>query len=85
MRTVYKYPLEGEVNTIPLPDGAKVVSVGEDPNHVVCVWIELYETGQVKRDRTFRWYGTGHPIPDQATHCGSIVTGPLVLHLYEVV
>lgn len=59
----------------------RVVHVAEQFGRVT-VW---FETGD--RSLSLELFGTGHPVPDDAQHRGSILCldGALVLHLYEIV
>lgn len=61
--------------------GQGVVHVGQQDPLSVTVW---WEQGIFTIAREFRVFGTGHPVPDYASHVGSVqsVSG-LVWHLYE--
>jgi hypothetical protein len=51
---------------------------------MIFAWYEFAD--QVNTvDRSFRVYGTGHAIPDDATYVGTalVSSGILVWHLYE--
>lgn len=90
MNTVYKYPLReaiGNVNAIGMPEGAKIIHVGLDPNGACCLWAEV-NTLRFLVQRKFVIVGTGHslddPIFDPSKHVGSLVDAPFVWHIYEI-
>lgn len=64
--------------------GGPIVLVGAQLGGLlVQVWTE--ETGdEVRSTRKVVVVGTGHPVPQGATHLGSVVSQPFVWHLYEV-
>ena len=84
MRRVYKYaiPEPGTTRRIAVPEVHKPIHVGQDPDNTWCVW---FEVDDIKREigRTLLVVGTGHPIPDGFEHCGSLVQGPFVWHVYH--
>jgi hypothetical protein len=79
--------------TIPVDDKEWTQWLTSDPVHVangrtldeVEFWAE-YTEGAPKRHRSFRVFGTDHPLPANARHVGTCprVSG-LVWHLYELV
>lgn len=90
MKTIYKYPFETEGEfTLSMPGGAEILAVqvqGETP----CIWA-MITIGKPSVIRSFRVYGTGHPIedPDEGNEQQYIGTyqlhgGKLVFHLFEV-
>lgn len=78
MRTVYKYALDFSCE---IPQGAKLVHVGKDPNNVFCAWFEV-ETENPTATVTFHMVGTGNQIPPGAQHIASLVGDPFVWHIY---
>ncbi len=90
MRTIYKYPIpiEGAFE-IELPKEAMILSF-QCQNGVPCIWA-MVETGFVEEERSFRLFGTGHPIEripnDRSLHyigtAQQSQTPPLVWHLFE--
>ena len=83
MRTIYKYDLMLGYNSLYLPDGYKVIHVGEKYGNLI-MWVE--------QDATkpgiycyFNVYGTGQQIPDdRAMHVGTaLMNSGLVWHVYE--
>ena len=90
MRTIYKYPIpiEGAFE-IDLPKGAMILSF-QSQNGVPCIWA-MVETGFVEEERSFRLFGTGHPVEiipnDRSLHyIGTAQQSqipPLVWHLFE--
>lgn len=86
MKTVYKYPFYlSSTFQLSMPAGAEILMV-EDQDGVPCIWA-LVDPGSSFETRTFRLYGTGHPIenPDPLKHRGSFQQGRLVWHLFEEV
>lgn len=98
-RVVFKYPFPsdpkkaGEPMRVDLGVGNSLVSlvrhVGVDPQgdgFVPCLWIEHRPGSTMRVERAFRFFGTGHQIPDDAlVFHGSVVTPRgLVWHVYEV-
>lgn len=86
MKTIYKYMIELDDPEImvSLPVGAKVIHVGVQYSGEVHFWVELTPSSPDYENRTFRIYGTGHPIPDGHTHQGTVLDRQFVWHLYEV-
>ena len=70
MRAVWKTGIRlGGENTIEMPVGARVIMVAEQDMEPT-IWFEV-ETKNLVEERHFHVVGTGHPIPEQATHVGS--------------
>ncbi|HDZ27289.1 hypothetical protein LCGC14_0866410 [marine sediment metagenome] len=90
MRTIYKYPIpiEGAFE-IELPTGAMILSF-QSQNGVPCIWA-MVDTGFVEEERSFRLFGTGHPIGNipkgvSLHYIGTMQQSqipPLVWHLFE--
>lgn len=84
-KTIWKYPVSdiGEV-TIPMPAGSKVVFVAGDPSGISpAFWAEVDQSAPIEF-RKFQIVGTGHDIPPYAIHRGTVIQGPFVWHLYEI-
>ncbi len=90
MKTIYKYPIPIEsAFEIELPTSAMILSF-QSQNGVPCIWA-MVETGFVEEERSFRLFGTGHPIEripkDRSLHyIGTAQQSqipPLVWHLFE--
>jgi hypothetical protein len=85
-KVIYKYPLTGVTTTIDLPKGAKVLSFQVQRGNA-CIWV-LLDIGPVELEtRTFRFWGTGHPMEDvPMKYIGTfqLDEGSLVFHLFEV-
>jgi len=86
MTTIWKFPVEikGEVK-IQMPKFARILSVqmqGSTP----CIWA-VVDTAYATEQRTFRVFGTGHPVPDThattLTFIGTVQVGRLVFHIFE--
>jgi hypothetical protein len=90
MKRIYKYNIApSEHFTIPLPVGAKVLSVGvqnDDKDIVVWAMVDV-DPGLRTEDRAFGVFGTGHNLPKEVI--GFIGTvhfkNGLVFHIFEVV
>lgn len=61
-RTIWKYSILPNMNTINVPSGAKPLSVAFQGQELM-VWL-LVDPDASKVDRTFAIYGTGHIIPE---------------------
>jgi hypothetical protein len=80
---VYKYPITIGRTDLNLPVEAKIVHVGLDPSGAPCLWAEVDPYSDRER-RTFVIIGTGHGVPEKATHIGSVVDEMYVWHVYEI-
>lgn len=83
MRTIYKYPLK---DTIFLPQGAKVLSVGDQEGERV-LWA-LVDTNNLLEARNFSIIGTGWDVTnDPGIHhskfIGTIHQPPFVWHVFD--
>ena len=82
--TIWKYVLKTETNQIiEIPEGAKILSAGEQLNNI-CVWVNV-DTEMPVVNRKFSIYGTGHLIPkDPGDFIGSVhlYNGTLIFHVY---
>ena len=85
MRTIWKFPvLSTGPCEIEVPEPGMMVHVGRDPlTGLVAFWAEV-ESDAPKVARRFLVVGTGHPIPADAAHRGSVVNGDFVWHLLEL-
>ena len=81
MNRIYKYRLISNVTLMPLPEGATVVHVGNQDNHVT-IWVRL-DPNQRLEERTFMFVGTGQPFPEDAIYLGTAHVGPFVWHVLE--
>ena len=80
MRKIYKYKLgEGAI----VVHGHYNIIHTEVQNGAVTVWIEQYLKGS-KYSLEFDVIGTGHEIPEAATHIKTWIDAPYVWHLYQV-
>lgn len=86
MRSVHKHPFSHLSQPLQVQCSrlAKVVLV-DTQGGVPTVWIddERDEAIHTMR-RNFMVIGTGHPIPDGATHVGSLMQGAFVWHVYQL-
>lgn len=86
MITVHKYPLGRGGIQVAMPHGALPLCVQLQQGQP-CLWVEV-DTAQPMVMRTFVFFGTGHPIPQDKPlkYVGTfqLEGGALVFHLYEV-
>lgn len=77
---------------VPVDDRPHIHQLAGDVVHVDCrnravveFWTQEPDAG-TRIPRVFQVFGTGHQLPDDATHVGSVVTdsGRLVWHLMEL-
>lgn len=86
MRTVHKYHLKGEYNSIVLPDRADVVHVGLDPRGARSIWCIVDLDPTIKQvSRTFVIKGTGSMLESNLWYIGTFKEAPLVWHVFEKV
>lgn len=72
MKTVWKYELKFEPEfTLMVPLGAKVVHVAMQGN-TPCLWV-LVDSDQEQTERQILMVGTGHEVPADVEHLGSVV------------
>jgi hypothetical protein len=89
MKEIWKYKLDPRVSTIPMPEGAEILSV-QVQRETPCVWAEVDPTHPLYV-RTFEIYGTGHPINDMSGHERKFIgtfqlnQGDLVFHVFETI
>ena len=92
MKTIHKYPVpvEGRFK-LRLPKESVILSF-QCQDGVPCIWV-MVETAHIDEERSFRLFGTGHPIEripkDGSLHyIGTAQQSqmpPLVWHLFEEV
>ena len=85
---IWKYNLNESNPVLPMPDGARILSVQVQRDDI-CIWAMIddeYISTQV--ERRFRIHGTGHVIEngDALVYLGTVQMsgGSLVLHVFEV-
>lgn len=85
MSVVWKFPvLSTGPMEIDVPHPGYVRLVGRDPaTGLIAFWAEVDPTAP-KRARRFQVVGTGHPVPGDAIHVGSVIMDMLVWHLFEL-
>ena len=78
----YELPLEGQPE-VTMPIGAEVLHIGVQGN-VPYLWARVDPRDPVGT-RRFLLVGTGHPVPDSATHLGTFMLddGRFVGHVFE--
>ena len=84
--SIWKYPIPTSDGTIlEMPDGAVVLTV-QVQDGTPCLWA-LVDPAAMMLPRTFRCYGTGHPVAVvRHEYVGTYQErgGALVFHLFEV-
>ena len=84
-RKVFKYSIKPAL-AIPqeaaMPRGARIVHAAEQ-DRSICLWAEVDEDEKT-RVRLFQVFGTGHDIPENAAHRGTVHMTPFVWHVYEL-
>ena len=80
---IYRYEVPVDDRWHPLRLSGRVVHVACRNMHVVEVWALVTDSPTVTR--SFRVYGTGHPLPPYVQHRGTAIApgGQLVWHLIE--
>lgn len=86
-RTVYKYPLMiTDRQSIAMPTGAEILSVGIDPQGNLCLWVLVDPTLGPLQMNPFIVHviGTGNRIPDahMLKFVGSVTMSPFVWHVF---
>ncbi len=87
MRTIFKYTITANepIKKFDLPLGAKVVEVGSQEPGTLQFWVDSGIDNFLENEiRTFRIYGTGHPIDENDTYVGTAFDPPFVWHLFEL-
>lgn len=87
MRIVYRHQIriDDQEHVVPTSMCSRVVMVAaraQDPS-ALSVWIEEETESVSPLNRTFKIFGTGHPLPFGWDHVGGAVAEPFVWHLYE--
>lgn len=84
---VWKFPLLKQNNTLEMPTGSKVLTVGLQQGEL-CLWAQVPTLTKLMELRSFHVIGTGmqwHSSHD-VRYVGTIIVGPpdhLVWHIYE--
>lgn len=90
MKEVWKYPIDttaiADNQEIKIPIGSKLVHTGLQEK-TICLWFEVNPKEKLYDARSFRVYGTGHPI-ENGSYIGTVIwpsiTGTqFVWHIYE--
>ena len=83
MKKVLKFCLETTFGpqAIKMPLGAVVISVGKQAEQLR-VWVEVDEDVKEEFEYTFYVVGTGHPVPEQSKHVGTVPIDPYIWHIY---
>jgi hypothetical protein len=94
-KRVYRYevPIDDQTHTLPISSPLwdhqgpplAVAAIRDGERWTVEFWAEHRDGARVY-PRSFRVYGTGHPVPGRSRWCGTTPRlDGLVFHLYEVV
>ena len=84
MQSVYKYKIQPFNETHYFPDGARILSVGEQDGDMF-VWALVNSNIPAETPRRIKAYGTGHPIEDgNRVFIGTVqMQNGLVFHFFE--
>lgn len=84
MKTIWKFPLEiTDHQKLALPNGAKPIHIGLDPQQRFCLWAEIDSYEVIWHEHEIFVVGTGNPIPKEVEHyMGSFCSGVFVWHVY---
>jgi hypothetical protein len=98
MLTIHKYPLQlTELQSISVPSPAKIIhlalqstGLGTMEREVPTIWAEVEttppsgeEASHMKRIN-IQMVGTGHPVPKNARHIGTVIMVGYVWHFYQL-
>lgn len=83
MRQIWKYLINiiDDNQNIIMPTGARLVHVGQQ-HEQIGLWFEVDPQEKCSVSRSFRVFGTGHPI-ENGSHIGTVVMIPFVWHVYD--
>jgi len=86
MKTIWKFPFEtGDVIKIKMPEHAKIIHVETQNKNTPCMWA-IVNPEEEQTERTFRVYGTGHPMDENVNqeYMGTYLLygGSLVFHVF---
>lgn len=85
MRAVYKYPLDDDITVLELPSSASILHIQRQFGRWM-LWAEI-DTEAATSERKIGMFGTGHPLPPEATketHIATLADGPFIWHFYDV-
>ena len=87
---IWKFPLRlDESQDIEMPAGAKILSLGKDPQGNVCVWAAVaFDPDEPKAKRRILLAGTGWELDSTPTFLagqflGTVNVGQLVWHFFD--
>lgn len=83
MITIHKFPIEIKrgVQTIAMPDGARIIHVGLDPIGTPCLWARVNTAHPMTLVEVIL-VGTGWEMNAHGEHLGSFVQGGFVWHVF---
>ena len=92
MKAILKYQLDtADIQHITMPYGAEILTVQSHRGNI-CLWALVDWEAIPESLRTFRIYGTGHPLSSDSTYLvqnyiGTVqeLNGSLVWHVFEEV
>lgn len=80
---IFKYPMMTATETFNLPEGAEILHVGQQAGGPV-LWAKVDPEANLQ-ERTFKVVMTGEPFDSLGLeHLGTVMIGPLVVHVFEV-
>jgi len=83
-KQVWKYNLGllDVAQEINMPIDSKIVHVGVQGDNI-CLWVEVCPSEDTASKRSFKVFGTEHPI-SEGIHVGTAIMPPFVWHVYEI-
>ena len=89
VQRIWKFPLfdltqlSREEMAVSMPKHGRIVALNIVGMQLF-LWVLFTDGDAQEVERRFIIRGTGHPIPLDATHIGTVLHGPFVWHLFEV-
>ena len=78
---IYKYPLDlADQQTISMPEGAEMLSVGLQRDRIV-LWA-MVNLEMANRDYIFRIVGTGNDVPENLQYLGTVQQSTYAWHIF---
>lgn len=83
-KKIYKYVLDVKDGDqeLKIPHSGRIVHVGKQ-NSQICLWVEFNGYTLPAQKRYFNVFGTGHHIPSEFGHIGTVQMDSFVWHVYE--
>lgn len=83
MKEIWKFPCSAVYkNEIKMPEGARFLHAGLDPQNTLCVWM-LVDPTAPPEIRHFYSYGTGWDVDPGQQYLATVNVGQYMWHLFE--